>query len=152
MVTVKEEIAFVKNYVDLYREMLDRKINVDWNIQEETEECFIPRLGIQTFVENSFKYAKLVSKEASLSLGISTGRFQADEGDFLEIMVRDNGEGYDEKLLPVLNDPPAEGSASVGINNLKRRCMFLYDKEVQYAFYNENGAVSDIFLPWTQHV
>ena len=37
---------------------------------------------------------------------------------------------------------------SVGINNLKRRCRLLYGDLVQYGFYNEPGAVSDLVLPW----
>ncbi|MBO5520936.1 MAG: hypothetical protein J5973_04600, partial [Eubacterium sp.] len=85
------------------------------------------------------------------------------EGDFdscLHDLIREtikkhkrilfNGNGYDDALLAILNDAPTEGNVSVGINNLKRRCMFLYDKDTQYAFYNDGGAVSDIFLPWTQ--
>jgi len=150
LVTLEEELAFVQNYIELYREMLEREIDVNLNIREDTKKCLIPRLGIQTFVENSFKYAKLGNKDSSLSIGISAERFSSEEGEYLEIIVRDNGNGYDDALLAVLNDAPTEGNVSVGINNLKRRCMFLYDKDTQYAFYNDGGAVSDIFLPWTQ--
>ena len=150
LVTLEEELAFVQNYIELYREMLEREIDVNLNIREDTKKCLVPRLGIQTFVENSFKYAKLGNKDSSLSIGISAERFSSEEGEYLEIIVRDNGNGYDETLLAVLNDAPTEGNVSVGISNLKRRCMFLYDKDTQYAFYNDGGAVSDIFLPWIQ--
>ena len=62
--------------------------------------------------------------------------------------MQDNGKGYSDELLEVLNNAPEEGSVSVGINNLKRRCELLYDRPVEYAFYNGEGAVSDVFYPW----
>ena len=148
MVTLEQEIAFTKSYVHLYQTMTDRRIIVDWRISRETTDCMIPRLCIQTFVENSFKYAKVGNVDIPLSLLISAGRFISEDKAYLEILIRDNGEGYKEELLTVLNEAPTEGGYSVGINNLKRRCGFLYKEEVQFAFYNDGGAVSDAFFPW----
>ncbi len=148
MVSLEQEIEFTKSYVHLYQTMTDRKIIVDWRVGQETMSCMIPRLCIQTFVENSFKYAKVGNMDIPLSLVISTGRFLSEGKEYLEILIRDNGEGYKEELLTVLNEAPTEGGVSVGINNLKRRCGFLYEEDVQFAFYNDSGAVSDVFFPW----
>ena len=37
---------------------------------------------------------------------------------------------------------------SVGINNLKLRCQILYQIWAEYDFYNDEGAVSELILPW----
>ena len=147
MVSLEQEVAFTKAYIHLYQTMTDRKIIVEWRVGEETLDCPIPRLCIQTFVENSFKYAKVGNVDLPLSLLITTSRFFSEEREYLEILIRDNGEGYPDELLTVLNEAPAEGGCSVGINNLKRRCGFLYKEDVQFAFYNDGGAVSDVFFP-----
>lgn len=148
MVTLSEEVEFTRNYVDLYREMTDRRIEAEWRIPEDTRQCMVPRLCIQTFVENCVKYARLGKAEYPLEIQISSARFSSEEGEFLEVIVQDNGKGYSDELLEVLNNAPEEGSVSVGINNLKRRCELLYDRPVEYAFYNGEGAVSDVFYPW----
>lgn len=147
MVPLESEIRFTESYISLYREMTDREIQVEWRTAENVKSCMVPRLCIQTFVENSFKYAKVGSADKPLKLRVSASRFTMENGEFLEIMVRDNGEGFAEEILEVLNEEPAEESLSVGVNNLKRRCAILYTKPVEYAFYNDEGAVSDIFYP-----
>ena len=150
MVTLESEIRFVIGYISLYREMTDRKISVEWRIARGVEDCLVPRLCIQTFVENSFKYARVGDAENPLEITITAGRFASETELFLEIIVQDNGAGYQEELLEVLNEAPSEQGASVGINNLKRRCEILYDTAAEYAFYNDGGAVSDVFYPWKE--
>ena len=39
---------------------------------------------------------------------------------------------------------------SVGIYNLKRRCSLLYQGWVEYDFFNDEGAVSELILPFRQ--
>ena len=149
-VTLGEEIEFVDNYAGLYREMTERPIVIQWEVEEGQKNCQIPRLSIQTFVENSFKYAKIRDADHVLRIRISAARFSDGEKEYLEVIVRDNGEGYSESILDILNDARTEATASIGINNLKRRCEIIYGEILQAAFYNENGAVSDVFYPWVE--
>lgn len=150
MVALESEIDYVKNYAKLQKDLADRAVNVVWSVQDALRAWSVPNLCIQTFVENSFKYAKVASLGRRLVVQISVNELDTEEGCFLDICVRDNGEGYPESVLEEINSEPEEGSVSVGINNLKRRCRFLYGSSVQYAFYNEGGAVSELMLPWTR--
>ena len=108
----------------------------------------VPTLCIHTFIENSFKYAKLGSVQKELIIQIRINELETEEGKFLDIQIRDNGAGYPENILREINAEPVEGSVSVGINNLKRRCRLLYGTWAEYDFYNEDGAVSELVLPW----
>ena len=152
MVCLREEKTFVENYVDLYKEMTDRRISLEWNISKDVLDCLVPRLCIQTFVENSFKYAKLGDTAGELSISVSANKLEMDEIDLLEITVHDNGKGYDREILAILNDVSDESTKSVGISNLKRRCDIMFQGKAEYAFYNDHGAVSDIFYPYQKEV
>lgn len=148
LVPLAAEMDYVKNYADLQRTMTGRILSLDWRVQEEMRGWVVPTLCIETFVENSFKYAKVGSIGNELVIQIAVCELDTEDGSFLDICIRDNGAGYPKAILEEINHDPTEGCVSVGINNLKRRCRLLYGDEVQYGFYNEDGAVSELVLPW----
>jgi len=150
LVPLQSEIDYVKNYVALQQEMTDRVINIQWQVKVERSDWLVPNLCIQTFVENSFKYAKLGNNSNELIIYISINELDADEEQILDLYIRDNGEGYPTQVLDIINDEPKEGLENVGINNLKRRCKLLYGKSFECIFANDNGAVSNLFLPYLE--
>lgn len=147
-VLLTAEIDYVKNYIKLQEDMIGRTFSIVWNEQENMADWEVPTLCIHTFIENSFKYAKLGSVQKELIIQIRINELETEEGKFLDIQIRDNGAGYPENILREINAEPVEGSVSVGINNLKRRCRLLYGTWAEYDFYNEDGAVSELVLPW----
>lgn len=150
MVSLKAEIDYVKNYVLLQNNMTGRKFSVNWHVEEGLEHWIIPTLSMQTFVENSFKYAKLGNVNYELILDISVNELHNEEGSFLDIRIRDNGQGYPQQILEEINGEPVEGSHSVGIHNLKRRCRMIYKEKAEFDFYNDEGAISEMVLPWRE--
>ncbi len=148
MVQLKSEIDYVNNYAVLQQEMTDRPINIQWQVNVKRKDWLIPNLCIQTFVENSYKYAKLGNPNNELIIYISINELETEEELFLDINIRDNGDGYPEKVLEIINGEAVEGSENVGINNIKRRCALLYDNGFECIFSNDGGAVSNLFLPW----
>lgn len=155
IVSLQEEAAFVKNYAELQKNTTGRPSSVLWDLAVDTECWQVPVLCIQTFVENSFKYAKLGNAQKELILRISAMELETEDGRFLDICVRDNGSGYDDALLQQINErPQAENGSTenigVGIRNLQRRCELHYGGRAEYNFYNEDGAVSELILPWSE--
>lgn len=142
------EVDFVKNYTQLQKSMTSRPFHVTWDIQSVRRDWYVPVLCIQTFLENSFKYAKMGSAQKELLLRIAVRELETEEGAYLDITVRDNGCGYPEAVLDNINEDPDRGGLGVGIKNLKRRCELLYGGRAQYNFFNDNGAVSELSLPW----
>lgn len=147
MVHLQAEMDYVKNFAELQENMTGRPFLINWDVQEGVSGWMVPNLCIETFVENSFKYAKLGNPGKRLVITISVDQLETEEGDFLDIRIHDNGAGYPAAVLGEINEDPVEGSKSVGINNLKRRCWLLYKDRAEYAFYNEDGAVSELVLP-----
>lgn len=152
MVTLRQEIDYVNNYLFLQKNMTDRNFSLKWETEEELMSCEIPNLCLHTFVENSFQYAKLGSAQYELTIKISIQKLDTEEGEFLDIQVSDNGIGYPENILDEINAAPGESGTSIGINNLKRRCSLLYEGREGYYFFNRKGAVSELMLPKNQRI
>ena len=69
----------------------------------------------------------------------------------MQIMLSDNGIGYSQEMLELLNRPESDQYAMhhVGISNLKQRIALIYKDHYQFAFYNKpsGGACGLIYLP-----
>jgi sensor histidine kinase YesM len=92
--TLKEELEFVKNYLDLEKFRFENKFDYIIDIGDSINlEVNIPKMIIQTFVENAVKHG-LVPKPGK---GILTVRIR-EENDYLYITIDDNGIGRHEAL------------------------------------------------------
>lgn len=147
LVPLAAEVDYTKNYGNIQLKMYGRGIVINWDIREDMGDVPVPTLCIQTFVENSFKYAMPDGEWNGLAITVRIYGLETQDGKFVDITVRDNGVGYPLHILEEINADSKEESVSVGINNLKRRCRFLYGGKEEYNFYNSDGAVSEIVLP-----
>lgn len=147
IVPLSMELDFVKNYVDMQKYLSNRPVRCEIEADSGAADCLVPTLIVQTFVENSVKYARLGESGACLRIYVKVSRLSAEDGSFLDIVVRDNGHGYPEEILQEINGAILEGDISVGINNIKRRCLFLYGDRVEYSFSNYEGALSELIIP-----
>ncbi len=147
-VPVKEELDFVRNYVDLQKLMTQNSLSCKIAADEEALDKEIPILTIQTFVENSVKYAR-DAKGSKLNVDISVKYRKTEEGNYLDITVRDNGMGYPQELLDLINEPyPQEKEGlGIGVINLQGRIRVFYADRASWYFENQNGAVSELILP-----
>lgn len=150
LVPLEAEVNFIQNYTQLQKNMTGRPFRVVWDIKNTHRRWNVPVLCIQTFLENSFKYAKMGNAQKELLLRVSVRELETEEGAYLDICVRDNGCGYPESVLDNINEDPFMSGLGVGIKNLQRRCELLYGGAAQYNFYNDNGAVSELSLPWRE--
>ena len=147
-VTLREEKAFVENYIELQQQLTQREINCRILIEDGDLDILIPILALQTFVENSVKYAKDNRRER-LAMYMKVARLNTEAGERLNISYADHGAGYPEAVLAMLNqqEPTDKEGLGVGIVNLLKRCRFHYGDQVTWAFYNDEGAVSELILP-----
>ncbi|MDO5424184.1 MAG: histidine kinase [Eubacteriales bacterium] len=148
MVTVGTERDFVQNYLQLQRQMTTKALLCEMQIDEEALEEEIPILALQTFVENAVKYAR-GQETAELRIRIQVRLRKTAEGDYLDISIRDNGPGYPEEVLHMLNqeEPSEEQSLGVGILNLQSRIRLSYGADASWYFENSGGACSELILP-----
>ena len=146
-VPLRQEVDFVRNYINLQVHMTGRRVRCDYQIDDEALSATVPMLCIQTFVENSVKYAKLGSSSIPLHITVSAAMLSAGGEHFLDITVADNGHGYSEAVLREINSDTSRGNENIGINNIKRRCRLLYGSKAEYRFSNDGGAVSELIIP-----
>lgn len=147
-VTIEKELDFVRNYVDLQKLMTSKLLFCEIEAEKEALDKEIPILSIQTFVENSVKYAR-DAKGRQLNIEISIKLRKTEDGNFLDIVVSDNGSGYPEELLEVINgqNPSEKEGMGVGIINLQDRIRIFYKDQASWYFENQGGAVSELILP-----
>lgn len=147
LVTLGAELNYVRNYIELQKSMTGRPVVCRIREEEGTADYLVPTLCVQTFVENSVKYAKLGAPGRELAIRVCVQRLQTEDGIYLDIMVSDNGGGYPDNILEEINADARRGTRSVGIHNLKRRCALIYEGKAEYNFYNGGGAVSELIVP-----
>lgn len=149
LVTVEEEIRNVKTYVHLQQLISSRTVECEIQIEPELMQCKIPILAIQTFVENTFKYA-VARDETNIKVSIKGILLNVEGESMMDFTIEDNGKGYPQEILDIINanevDMETDASA-IGIRNVKQRCKLLYGDRAEYTFYNMQGAVSELILP-----
>ena len=150
LVTVEEEIRNVKTYVHLQQLISSRIVQCDIQIEPELMECKIPILSIQTFVENTFKYAVTRKAEANIKVSIKGILLNVEDSQMMDFTIADNGNGYPQEILNIINANEVDmetGASAIGIRNVKQRCKLIYGDRAEYTFYNMQGAVSELILP-----
>lgn len=148
MVTVRSECEFVRNYIELQKLMTSRGLVCEMAVEETVLGLEIPLLSLQTFVENSVKYARDMG-DKTLVIRISVKYRRTEFKDYLDIKVNDNGPGYPKEVIRMLNQEAVsrDSRLGVGVTNLLSRMRIQYGEEVNWFFDNADGAVSEVFLP-----
>jgi hypothetical protein len=92
--TLKEEIEFVRNYLDLEQFRFQNKFEYNISLQDGiSSDILVPKMIIQTFAENAVKHG-LIQKSGKGFLSIRL----SSELDSLMIIVEDNGIGRVESM------------------------------------------------------
>ena len=149
LVTVETEREFVENYIGMQKLLSSRPILCSMAVEQAAQEEEIPILAIQTFVENSVKYTE-VDKERTLEIQVQVKMIRTESRTFLNLTVQDNGPGYPDVLLDLLNRKDEEFTAKefgVGILNLLNRLRIHYGAAADWHFDNREGAFSELILP-----
>lgn len=149
LVTVEEEIRNVKTYVHLQQLISSRTVECVIQVEPELMQCEIPILAIQTFVENTFKYA-VARDETNIKVSIKGILLNVEGESMMDFTIEDNGKGYPQEILDIINANEFDmetGASAIGIRNVKQRCKLLYGDRAEYTFYNMQGAVSELILP-----
>ncbi|MCM1236897.1 MAG: histidine kinase [Ruminococcus flavefaciens] len=147
LVTVQQEMEHVENYIKIQRLRFPDRMEFVTDISSEAEEAMIPPFIIQTFVENSIKYA--VNFEQHNLFSVKGTVIEDHEELYLLIEIRDNGRGYQEEVLELLKKENWEEDSgkNVGIRNVRQRLKLVFGDRAKMILKNEEGAVSMLFIP-----
>ncbi|WP_246188023.1 sensor histidine kinase [Paenibacillus tengchongensis] len=155
VVEAREELRHIERYLALQQARFGSRMQVFTGWEEELLPLKIPKLSLQTLVENCIKHAL---EKVSTTVTI---RIEARSTDTHNIIsVHDDGPGISERRLEeVLDslqqewDHPGEGSEdgggeSIGLKNLQMRLKLLYGEEAGLVIgSDEHGTVMEMHIP-----
>ncbi|WP_422659906.1 sensor histidine kinase [Paenibacillus sp. EC2-1] len=148
LVSLHQEVEHVLNYIRIQQIGHHIPPKCECSIDSALEDFIIPPLSIQAFVENSVKYAMKPNEQ--LHIEIKVILLQSDDGDYADITIQDNGDGFMDSILHELNygESSFYTDIHIGISNVRHRLSMLYGERAMLAFFNnDKGAVSEIILP-----
>ena len=122
-ISLREEIALVRSYLDIQNFRFGNRYEYIFNITDEAYEAIIPKLIIQPLVENSIIHGFENQMEGIIEIDIY--RY----GNDLMIEVSDNGDGIDEKAMKMINEYHSSAEESIGLKNIKRILMLYFGND-----------------------
>ncbi|OPJ61389.1 sensor histidine kinase [Clostridium oryzae] len=130
LVTVREEISFTEMYLKIEKFRFLEKFNYEIEVDEDILDFRIPKMSIQTIVENACKHGI----QNSTDIGIVKIRV-TQKCDFLFVDVEDNGSGIEEEKLKEILESLLEEEElyeSIGIRNVYKRLHLYYGGKVEF--------------------
>lgn len=96
-VTLREELDFVRKYVDVERRLMGEDFNFQVMIDDavDLEQTMIPSMFVQILTENALVHG-LKGWEGSKRLVIQVRR---EENESVRVMITDNGPGFDARAV-----------------------------------------------------
>lgn len=114
-IPLRQELEFLGGYLEIEQTRFQDRLTVDFNIEKETLDAYVPNLILQPIVENAIRHGIAPQAEAGL-IQVQARR----ENGFIELCVKDNGAGLNESEAPI---------QGIGLSNTKKRLEKLYGEE-----------------------
>ncbi len=149
-VTVKNEIKHVENYIEMQELKYPGCVFHMVELPNELESWEIPQMLIHTFVENIYKYAISIDMTLMLLIKVSLVKYQ--EEDMLQIEIEDDGVGYPEDVLDMIesnNKSLPESGTRIGLLSIKRMMELMYERDglIKVSNVKPHGCLSKVYVP-----
>lgn len=146
LVPLKQEMSYVNDYIFLQKIRMDDALEFTSVIDPDTLDCLIPKISIQTLVENSIIHGKSGNTDR-IHIEVSA-RYNDDT---VIIIVRDNGRGISrEQLDKLYADFDLQKNTGkyggIGLANLHSRIQLLYDKPASLDIHTKETEYTEIVL------
>lgn len=112
LITVREELSLLENYVYLQRQRYRANLSIDLQIEESFWDTYIPPLTLQMLVENAIKH-NVISTKKPLRIQVF------DQGTHIHVS---------NPFQPKRQAPPSTG---LGLENIRKRYSLLSDQTVE---------------------
>ncbi|TNJ64999.1 hypothetical protein FE784_17545 [Paenibacillus hemerocallicola] len=146
-VKLRDELANVRGYVALQRTRFAERLQVLWDIDEETEDCGVVKISLQPLVENSIHIGLEANKTLSVKIKCRL------IGNALKVTVIDNGPGMSEERLGqvrgALRSDSPDGKR-VGLFNTSKRLSLHYGQGDLLRIVSKQGFGTAVTLTFPQ--
>jgi two-component system sensor histidine kinase YesM len=151
IVTVRDEIKHASYYIKIQTLRFNNQITTDFDIDPAVLETPIPKITIQSLVENAIHHGILETEEKRGHIHIS-GRL---EGKTVVLSVQDDGVGIPPDKMPGFEnaEPKQEASGShYGIRNVNMRIKLMFGEAYGLTFHSElgKGTIVEVRLPYQE--
>jgi len=137
---LREEIAFLRAYLEIEQIRFADRLCVEWNLQPQTDRALIPTLLLQPLVENSVRHG--IARMATRGAITITARAS---DDMLHLSVADTGPGISQEHDNVFGH-------GIGLTNTRKRLKQLYpDHAMQIIAAPHGGFEVQISIPLILH-
>lgn len=147
MVRIEDELKYLREYIYLQQQRFEYSFICTVEADEEILSCRIHKLLIQPLVENVFVHA-FPGPTGEDEVNIVISRMK---GNYLKIIVRDNGKGMDPSLAEFFNhlDYRREKiESSIGVRNVITRVKLYYgDKGFFHVKTDGSGTCIELRIP-----
>lgn len=146
MITIKEEIENLKNYVLINHMRYGDNINVNFFIMPNCEQYIIPKLILQPFIENAFFHGFTDRTNGSIHVFIN------EQNENLICEIIDNGIGISSDHMENIfkkSSKKHEHFTSIGIQNVNDRIKLLYGENYGVSITSElnKGTMVKVTIP-----
>lgn len=140
--TVEKEIENLKNYVLINNYRYGDKVQVEYFVTFGCEECRLPKMILQPFVENAFFHAFPADRGGNITVLVRM------MGKNLQIQVIDDGVGIEQKRLRELaeGNTKSEHFTGIGVNNVDDRLKLIYGGAYGIDVKSEEGCGTTITI------
>lgn len=137
--TLKEELDFVRKYLQIQQILLQERLQTEWEIAPDTLDACVPNMFLQPLVENSIRHG-IAPKESGGCIKISSRKI----GDTLEIRVGDDGLGFTSE--------DSETDGGIGLANTRARLRHLYGEAQKFELNqpSSGGVIITITMPFRE--
>ena len=131
-VTLKEEIEFLKRYVEIEQIRFQDRLTVSFDIASDTLDAQVPTLILQPLVENAVKHG-IAPRASAGRIEISSRK----ENGSIVLRVQDDGLGFNGNGTLAFKE-------GLGLSNTRSRLERLYGKT--HRFEISNGSVKGVVV------
>ena len=137
-VTLREDLEFLRRYVEIQQTRLGDRLQFEEVIAPEALDVLVPALFLQPLVENAIRHGI----EPSANPGV-VRVIVRPQGEWLVVTVEDNGAGLSNK------ENERGGGAGIGLVNLRSRLESLYGagQKMDFGPQPEGGVMVRVELP-----
>lgn len=143
MISLREELDYVKNYLVIQKLRFNEAITVDYFIEESCLDITVPKLILQPIVENSIIYG-MEDEGSDLNIEIRSYK----DGDKLIIEISDDGPGIEQEILENILEPVSNRNrfTRVGLNNVNQRIKLYCGNEYGLEIETELGMGTTVII------
>lgn len=125
IITVRDEIQSVRDYLQIQRYRFEDRFTVKYDISETAHACYMPNFLLQPLIENSIMHGL----EDQMKKGILNIRIY--RGEWLYFLISDNGKGMKPEQIRLLMAQcrNMKSRTAIGLKNVYRRLQLLYGKD-----------------------